>query len=82
MFQPLMGRMNLQYSEVLRVVGAYAERSNLRELRILETGNGLILQGLVTQGDNVGERSTYQLTREDIEDLLFDAFAQRGKRIR
>jgi hypothetical protein len=81
MFQPLVGRMNLQYSEVLRVVGAYAERSSLSELRILETGNGLILQGLVTVGNNVGERATYQLTREDIEDLLFDAFAQRGKKM-
>jgi hypothetical protein len=81
MFQPHRGGMNLHYSEVLRVVGAYAERTNLTELRILETADSLILQGLVTKGDNVGERATYQLTREDIEDLLFDAFAQRGKKM-
>ncbi len=81
MFQPHRGSMNLRYSEALRVVGAYAERTNLTELRILETEQGLILQGLVTKGENVGERATYQLTKEDIQDLLFDAFAQRGKKI-
>jgi hypothetical protein len=73
--------MNLRYSEILRVIGTYAEQSNLTELRILETAEGVILQGLVTKGDNAGERATYQLTREDLEDLLFDAFAQRGKKI-
>ncbi len=81
MFQSQSRRMNLHYSEVLRVVGAYAERSNLTELRILETENGMILQGLVAKGDDLGERATYQLTREDIEDLLFDAFPQRGKKM-
>ena len=81
MFQPHRGSMHMRYSQVLRVVGAYAARSNLTELRILETEEGLILQGLVTKGENVGERATYQLTKQDIEELLFDAFAQRGKKI-
>ena len=81
MFQPHRGSMHMRYSQVLRVVGAYAERSSLTELRILETEEGLILQGLVTKGENVGERATYQLTKQDIEELLFDAFAQRGKKI-
>jgi hypothetical protein len=81
MFQPQGGGMNLRYSDVLRAVGAYAERSNLSELRIVETAEGLILQGLVTAGKDIGERATFQLTREDIQDLLFDAFAQRGKKM-
>ena len=73
--------MNLRYSEILRVIGTYADQTNLTELRVLETADGVILQGLVTKGDNAGERATYQLTREDLEDLLFDAFAQRGKKM-
>jgi hypothetical protein len=81
MFQPQRGGMNLHYSEVMRAVGAYAERSGLSELRIVETAEGLILQGLVTTGENVGERATFQLTREDIQDLLFDALARRGKKM-
>ncbi len=81
MFQPHRGSMNMRYSQVLRVVGAYAERSALTELRILETEEGLILQGLVNKGEHAGERATYQLTKQDIEELLFDAFAQRGKKM-
>jgi hypothetical protein len=81
MFQSHRGGMNLRYSEILRAVGTYAERSNLTELRIMETGEGLILQGLVTMGENVGERATYQLTKEDLQELVFDAFAQRGRKM-
>ena len=81
MFQLQHGMMDLHYSEVLRTVGAYAERSGLTEIRIVETAEGLILQGLLTIGENVGERATFQLTREDIQDLLFDAFAQRGTKM-
>ena len=81
MFQSQGSRMNLRYSEILRVIGTYADQTNLTELRVLETADGVILQGLVTKGDNAGERATYQLTREDLEDLLFDAFAQRGKKM-
>ena len=81
MFQPGQSGTNLHYSEVLRAVGAYAERSGLTELRIVETAEGLILQGLVTTGKDVGERATFQLTREDIRDLLFDAYAQRGQKM-
>ncbi len=73
--------INLRYSQALRVVGSYIERARLSEIRILETDDGLILQGLVTQGEHAGERETYQLSRDDIKDLLFDAYAQRGKRV-
>jgi hypothetical protein len=69
------------YSEILRVVGSYIERAHLAEVRILETEEGLILQGLVTQGEREGERDTYQLTTDDINALLTDAYAQRGKKI-
>jgi hypothetical protein len=75
------GDSNLSYSEVLRVVGAYADRAHLSELRVLETDDGLILQGLVTEGDRAGQRDTYQLSTEDIEGLLRDAYAKRGTRI-
>jgi hypothetical protein len=81
MFQQQLGAMNLHYSQVLRAVGAYAERANLTELRIMETADSLILQGLVMAGANAGERATYQLTREDLQDLHYDGFAQRGKKM-
>ncbi len=81
--------MNLQqrggkrraYSEILRVIGAYVDRTALSEVRVLETDDGMILQGLVMKGEHAGERTTYQLTMEDIEALLLDALAARGKKI-
>ena len=69
------------YSEVLRVIGAYLDRAKLSEVRILETDEGIILQGRAAEGDNAGQRDTFQLTAEDIEALLADALARRGKRI-
>ncbi len=81
MFQPHRGEMDLRYSQILRAVGAYVERTHLAEIRILEMDDGLILQGRVTEGDEAGARATFQLTKEDLRDLLYDAYAQRGKKM-
>ncbi len=71
----------MRYSEILRLVGQYVERADLTEIRIVETADGLILQGRVMRGERAGQCDTYQLTPEDITALLEDAFVQRGKRI-
>ena len=69
------------YSEILRVIGAYVDRVNLTEVRIIETEEGIILQGRLTEGDRMGQRETYQLTVEDIAVLLIDSQAQRGRKL-
>jgi hypothetical protein len=81
MRRPMHGNVPLTYSEILRVVGQYLDRSNLSEIRVLETDEGLILQGLVMDGPKAGERTTYEVTVEDIEELFQDEYAQRGKQI-
>ncbi len=81
MRRPKRGDQSVSYSEILRVVGQYIERANLMDVRLLETDEGLILQGLVTRGERTGERDTYQLTPDDISALIDDAHALRGKRI-
>jgi hypothetical protein len=81
MRRPKRGEELVTYSAVLRVVGQYIERANLTDIRILETDDGLILQGSVTRGERIGERDTYQLTTDDISVLIDDAQALRGKRI-
>jgi hypothetical protein len=81
MRRPKRGEAILSYSEVLRLIGQYIERANLSEIRIVETDEGLILQGIVARGAREGERDTYQLSPEDISALLEDAYAMRGKRI-
>ncbi len=81
MRRPVHDRAPLPYSEILRVIGRYIDRFNLSEIRILETDEGIVLQGLVAQGDKMGERITYEVTAEDVEDLLQDAYAERGRKI-
>ncbi|MCX7839365.1 MAG: hypothetical protein N2559_07915 [Anaerolineae bacterium] len=81
MRRPKRGEATLRYSEILRLVGQYIERANLSEIRILETDEGIILQGVITRGEREGELDTYQLTPEDISALLEDAYAMRGKKM-
>jgi hypothetical protein len=73
------GAAPLTYSEILRVIGAYIDHAKLSDVRVLETDEGMILQGRQMQGEKTGQSETYQLTKEDIETLLDDAKAQRGQ---
>lgn len=80
MRKPKHGSAYLRYSEILRVIGQYIERASLSEIRILETDEGLVLQGVVLQGERAGERDTYQLTPEDLAALFEDGQAMRGRK--
>ena len=71
----------MPYSEVLRVIGQYIDHNYLSEVRVIETDEGVILQGLVMKGEKIGQRATFEVTTEDIEDLFQDSYAQRGKEI-
>ncbi|MBI5302351.1 MAG: hypothetical protein HY868_09450 [Chloroflexi bacterium] len=81
MQRTMRGEITLPYSEVMRVIGAFIDRSNLTEVKIIETDEGLILQGLVMLGERAGERDTYQLSTQEVWDLLRDARAQRITRM-
>ncbi len=50
MRRPKRGEAILRYSEILRLVGQYIERADLSEIRLVETEEGLILQGRVMRG--------------------------------
>ncbi len=79
MQRPVSNRVPIAYSEMLRLVGAYVDEQHLTEVRLLETADSIILQGLVTQGPNAGERVTYQLMAEDVQMLWDNAVAQRSE---
>jgi hypothetical protein len=79
MNRPIVKGRPMSYSEILRVIGRYMDTHNLGEGRIIETNEGIILQGVIQIGTRAGERETYQLTADDILDLHSDATAQRGK---
>jgi hypothetical protein len=79
MNRPILKGRALGYSEILRVIGRYMDRHKLGEVRLIESSDGLILQGVVQAGERLGERETYHLTADDIIDLHLNATAQRGR---
>ncbi len=79
MQRPIWNQAPITYSEMLRLMGAYMDEQHLTEVRILETAESMILQGLVMQGPNAGERVTYQLMTEDVQMLLDNDIANRGE---
>lgn len=80
MDKPMRGEAPVSYGEMFRVVGAFIDREALSEVRVVETDDGLILQGRLTRGERAGKTDTYQLTVQDLEDLIRNATALRGKK--
>jgi hypothetical protein len=73
------------WEDVLRAIGAFADREQLKELLFLELEEGFILQGLgVPAGgadsDTMGTlaKRTYELVDDQVAQLMDEAAAQRG----
>lgn len=81
MKRPSHRNISVSYSQILRTIGAYVDNARLSNIRIIETDEGLILQGIVMDGERMGQHDTYQLTTDDVENLIYDAFAKRGTKI-
>lgn len=81
MVRIVLENYHVPYAEVLRALGSYIDETHLTDIRVLETDEGLILQGMVMDGVRAGERETYQLTIDDLKGLVQDARAKRGKRM-
>ena len=79
------GLVKTDYQDVLRAVGRYVDQQGFRYIRIIETEDGLILQGNVVgeQGDakKPARPETYLLTVDDLEKMRKDAYFQRGRRL-
>jgi len=76
------GLSKTDYQDVLRAIGHYIDQQQFSNVRLLETEEGIILQGTSIgheRGDFKAE--TYLLTSEDLESLLREAYARRGKRL-
>ena len=79
------GSPRQQWEEVLRSIGAFADREQLKELLLLELEVGFVLQGLGLQSggadsDSFGTavKRTYELTDDQVAELMDVAVAQRG----
>ncbi|MGB5931930.1 MAG: hypothetical protein WBH57_02525 [Anaerolineae bacterium] len=78
------GLPKTDYQDLLRTIGHYVDQSGFTTIRLIETEEGIILQGRVsTTGDIRGEKKTetYLLTVEDIQDMMRQAYARRGKKL-
>jgi hypothetical protein len=79
------GSPRQQWEEVLRSIGAFADREQLKELLLLEMEAGFVLQGLGLQAggadsDTFGTatKRTYELTDDQVAELLDARVADRG----
>ena len=81
MVQIVLENYHVRYSEILRAIGSYLDDAKLADIRMLETDDGVILQGTKMEGKEAGARETYQLTIEDLKSLIEDARAKRGRRM-
>jgi len=79
------GSPRQDWEEVLRAIGAFADRERLKELLFLELEDGFLLQGLAlpiggADSDNFGvlTKRTYELLDEQVAQLMEEAPAARA----
>jgi len=79
------GSPRQDWAEVLRSIGAFADREVLKELLLLELDGGFILQGLAlpqsgawSESSGTLAKRTYELTDEQIAQLIEERTALRG----
>jgi hypothetical protein len=69
------------YQDVLRVVGRFAEEHRFSDLRVVETEDGVIVQGRAedrTSRDHALITETYFLSVEDLLGMMRSALKARG----
>ena len=78
------GSPRQDWEEVLRSIGAWADRAFLKEILFLELDGGFLVQGIATSmGGQWAEsgsfaKQTHELTDDQIGDLIAEATANRG----
>ena len=79
------GSPRQDWEEVLRAIGAFADRERLKELLFLELEDGFLLQGLGVpaagaDSDTMGTlaKRTYELLDDQVAQLLDEVTGQRG----
>jgi hypothetical protein len=79
------GSPRQDWEEVLRSIGAYADRERLKELLLLELDGGFLLQGLTlppqgvaSEGFGALAKRTHELTDDQVAELMELAVVQRG----
>ena len=66
------------YQDILRALGAVLDNHQLRDVRIWEYEDGLVVQGRRTDADDQGYQ-TFLLTDEDLTRIVHEAYTRRGQ---
>ena len=76
------GMQRSDYQDVLRALGTFIDDHGYSDVRIIETDDGVVLQGRVAERRELGESSydTFLITDEDIKVMVRDAFLRRGQK--
>jgi len=79
------GSPRQDWEEVLRAIGHFVDREQLKELLFVELDGGFLLQGLALpkgghDSDSMGSltKRTYELTDDQVAQLMDEANAERG----
>jgi hypothetical protein len=83
MWKLFQGMTKTDYQDVLRTIGHYIDRQGYSGIRLIETEDGMILQGKVAKQGTRGDKNTetYLLTVHDIKELMREAYGRRGQRL-
>jgi hypothetical protein len=76
------GMKRSDYQDVLRALGYFIDDHGYTDVRIIETDDGLVLQGRVAERHEIGESSydTFLITDDDVKVMVRDAFMRRGQK--
>ena len=76
------GMKRSDYQDVLRALGYFIDDHGYCDVRIIETDDGLVLQGRVADRREIGESSydTFLITDDDVKVMMRDAFLRRGQK--
>lgn len=76
------GLKHSDYQDVLRTIGMLIDERGYTDIRIIETEDGLVLQGRLDSRNQLGEAAfdTYLITDEDLRVMQQDASVRRNQR--
>ena len=72
------GLSQTDYQDILRAIGAFLDERSLRDIRIWEHEDGIIIQARRSHVDSESPYETFLLTDEDLGALLHQAYERRN----
>jgi hypothetical protein len=70
------GLSRTDYQDILRAIGAIVDEKELRDLRMWEHADGIIIQG---RRQGIGEFETISLDDEELQAMLREAYRRRAR---